>query len=221
MVRRFFNFIPFVTLAAAWLLLLFINISGTHTTGGLRNLYFSSVEGNGRTVWTMYNSCHVAVDGTVACTKRQAAFPFSPADNFSDGSEVPEHFVQHRKMYYNTSRAGYAFYLMALIVASLALIQVLVALCYPGFFVGAHGTAPTGIALLFAFIAAVLKTAIHARGVHYFRAAGYAAALGASMAVCMWLAVVFLLVSLLWIAVFSLGKHTHTRHRNEGVFEAT
>lgn len=205
MLRRLFTLIPFVFVGGSALLLFLINLSGaTSNLTFLNKFYFSSVTTTEETRWTMYAICTPAGEGNVSCSTREAAYPYSPADNFGK-SLVPEDFVKNRNTYYYLLRIAYAWFVLALLFSLLSLMPILWSCCFKGFLTGFFASFIIGTALFFTILGALFITAAHAKGVAAFKKAGYTAALGRNMILIVWLSVALLLASWLWMIL--VGVH--------------
>lgn len=204
MLRRIFTLVPFILVAGSAVMLMLINLSGaTNDLPFLNKFYFSSVTSTEEARWTMYSLCAPVGDGKVYCSKKQAAFPYSPADNFGKGV-VPETFVKNRNTFYYLLRIGYACFLLGLLFSLLSLFPVLWSCMFLGFITGFFASFVIGTAFFFTLLGAVFNTAAHGKGVAAFKKVGYTAKLGTSMMVVMWISVASLLLSWLWMVLIGL-----------------
>jgi hypothetical protein len=84
--------------------------------------------------WTWLRLCGVdgQTDLNANCLATAADVPFSPVDNFSGtnaANNLPSTFADNRNYWYYLSRIGWAFYIIALFFAALAIFTGLLALC--------------------------------------------------------------------------------------------
>lgn len=202
--RRLLTLVPFSLVAGSSVLLLFILLSGaTDNLEFLNRFYFSSITTSAETRWTLYATCEPLNDGTVFCSARQAAYPYSPADNFGD-ELVPADFVKNRNTYYYLLRIAYAWFILALLCSLLSLGPILWSCVWRGFLTGFFASFVVGMAFIFSLLGALFVTAAHAKGVQVFQKAGYPAKLGKDMMVIVWLHVAFLLASWMWMIFVGL-----------------
>ena len=108
--------------------------------------------------WTFFSLCGVDDNGRNAnCGTTRAGLPFDPPNqrNFGTSDGIPADFIGTSRFFY-LSRFMFAFYLMGLTFAALALFTGLLALCsrLGGYISGLL----TAIALFFHTIAAALMT---------------------------------------------------------------
>ena len=66
--------------------------------------------------------CGVDHNKNAHCGKSQAAFPYSPEDNFGRNSGIPQNFIDDRDTYYYLSRVGWAFILVGLFFGVTAMV---------------------------------------------------------------------------------------------------
>lgn len=211
MLRRIFTFVPIILLLGLALLLFFINLVGANNTSILGNFYWSKVSGNNLPApngfltvrWTSYNICNELGGRNVDCTSTRPAFPYSPRDNFGTSEGIPQTFVKDRDTYYYLTRFAYAFYLVGLVFALLALIPVIFSCFTSGFLTGAFSLAVSGVALLFTAAATALITAAHVKGRNAFNSAGFNSSLGVKMFGIAWAATGALLLAFLWMVCVS------------------
>ncbi|CAI5760178.1 unnamed protein product [Candida verbasci] len=198
---RALTIIPIFFLLGSTLLLLLTIINGSGTSSILGKFYWSETDTSGiegapfdRTRWTFYRICDVSSDGRNSnCQKSSAAYPYSPKDNFNSEEGLPNSFIDDRNTYFYLSRCGWAFILVALVFAVLALIFVPINFCTS--IGGTIGSIFTFISFLFTITAAALITAAHVKGKHEFNNAGHSTNLGAKAFGILWAAVACLLIS--------------------------
>ena len=137
--RPLLGLVSMVLLAGGILLSIFIVLSGAHIYKTPINLvYFLQASPTGITGgntqlqnparWTWLSICG-AVDGLNAnCGPLHAAQSFDPVKNFGTTTGVPSQFLSASHYFY-LSRCAWAFYVIALFFAALALFMSILALC--------------------------------------------------------------------------------------------
>lgn len=155
--------------------------------------------------WTFFAICgsdptngHNANCGSIV-----PALPFDPPKNFGTDENVPEAFIGTNQYYY-LSRFMFAFYLIALFFAAIALVSGLLALCSRlGGYLSAMTTA---VALFFQTLAAALMTAWIVKGRNAFRSAGFEAHIGKYLMAFAWASMAcFFLATILFCLGGKLG----------------
>lgn len=156
-----FGIVSFILLAGGILLQFFIILTGTTESSPLNQIYFLQSTTNripgaiNPARWTYFAVCGVVDGNNANCGPTQAALPFSPADNFGTTTGVPDALIGNGKYYY-MSRTMFAFYLIALFFAVIALFMSGLALCTR---LGAYlSGAMTAIALIMQIVASSLQT---------------------------------------------------------------
>jgi hypothetical protein len=98
------------------------------SAGGLQN---SGIANPVRWTWLRICGVDQATGLNAFCQPTGAATPFSPVDNFPQQTyqNLPAAFQDHRNYYYYLSRISWAFYIIALFFAALAIFTGLLALC--------------------------------------------------------------------------------------------
>ncbi|SGZ55894.1 CIC11C00000003063 [Sungouiella intermedia] len=217
--RRLLTIVPFALVAGSCTMLLFVLLSGaTDNLKFLNKFYFSSVTTSAETRWTLYAICSPNGDGTVYCSNREPAYPYSPSDNFGD-SLVPNDFVKNRNTYFYLLKIAYAWFLLALIFSLLALGPILWSCIWRGFLTGFFASFVIGTAFLFSLLGSLFITAAHVKGVKAFKKAGYQAKVGRDMMVVIWLLFVFLLASLIWMIFVGIHGAEEEFEDHESHFE--
>lgn len=216
MLRRILTFVPLILLLGSALLLFFINLAGANNHGVLGRFYWSEVDSSdfsdhAKTRWTLYSQCDEKDGKNVNCSSTKAAYPYSPADNFG-ASKVPQEFVKHRKVYYYLSRFAYAFFLIGIVFAIIALVPVLLSCFASGYITGILSSIATGIALFFTTGGVAFNTAAHIKGRNAFNKAGYSSRVSSVMFGIAWACVACLLLAFIWMCVVS-GKGAARRYR--------
>ncbi|KAH7057303.1 SUR7/PalI family-domain-containing protein [Macrophomina phaseolina] len=143
--------------------------------------------------WTFWAVCGRDSNGHNAdCGAVVPALPFDPPRNFDTRTGVPDQFIGTRKFFY-LSRFMFAFYLIALFFAAIALFTGLLALCsrLGGYLSGLN----TFIALFFQTVTAALMTAWTVEGRDAFRSNGQSASLGVKAYAFTWSAMACFLIS--------------------------
>ncbi|EGV66761.1 hypothetical protein CANTEDRAFT_112163 [Yamadazyma tenuis ATCC 10573] len=211
MLRRVFTFVPVILLLGAALLLFFVNLAGANPSGVLGKFYWSEVDSSSfnapwdKARWTLYSLCGEQNGRNYDCTSTKAAFPYSPKDNFGSAENLPQEFIKHRKTYYYLSRFAYAFFLIGIVFAILAIIPTVLSCCLSGFITGILGSIAAGVSLLFTTAGAALNTAAHIKGRNAFNKAGFTSSVSSVMFGITWAAVACLLLSFLWMC-FVAGR---------------
>ena len=129
--------VAIIILAGGVLLDLLVILSGVSTHTPLSKVYFLQASTGGISGapnparWTYFAICGATSSGgsNAHCGKVGAAIPFDPIANFGTKNNVPEEFIKHAKTYYYLSRVAWAFFLIALFFAAVALLMSLLALC--------------------------------------------------------------------------------------------
>jgi hypothetical protein len=138
------------------LLQFFTILSGGINSAPLNKFYFlqaSTARNPSR--WTFFAICGVDGSLNANCGKAVPALPFDPPRNFGTTNGVPEQFIGTH-MYYYLSRFMFAFYLIALFFAAVALLTGLLALVSR--LGGYISSMTTFVALFFQSLAAALMT---------------------------------------------------------------
>jgi len=199
-------------LLAGGILLQFLTILSGATQGSPEDQFYflqASTGGipNARnpTRWTFFAVCGVDGSGHNAnCGAKKAALPFDPPRNFMTTTNVPQQFIGTHKYYY-LSRFMFAFYLIALFFAVVALFTGLLALCSRlGGYLSALNTA---IALFFQAITASLMTAWVIKGRNAFQSAGFTAHVGVKLMAFTWTIVAcFFIATVLFCIGGTVGR---------------
>jgi len=184
---------------AGGILLQFLTIlSGGVNSDPLNQFYFleASTRGipNARdpSRWTFFSICGVENGRNANCGNSVPALPFDPPRNFGTTQNVPEQFIGTHHYYY-LSRFMFAFYLIALFFAVVALFTGFLALCSR---LGGYLSAlTTAIALFFQTLAAGLMTAWVVQGRNAFRSAGFESHVGVILVAFTWTAFACFVIS--------------------------
>jgi len=167
-------------------MLLLVILAGVNDSAPLNETYFISLDltklgnatvsptGNGH--YTLWGICGADSAGNnVNCPHPSPAYPFDPTTNFG-GSSLPADIVSHASFFYYMSRFAFAFYLIAVTFASIALVTGLMAMCSR---LGGAMSAIFGfIALFFAVAAGSLMTAWVVTARNILTSAGINASIG-------------------------------------------
>jgi hypothetical protein len=143
------------------LLQFFTILSGGINSAPLNKFYFlqastANIAGaRNPSRWTFFAICGVDGSLNANCGKAVPALPFDPPRNFGTTNGVPEQFIGTH-MYYYLSRFMFAFYLIALFFAAVALLTGLLALVSR--LGGYISSMTTFVALFFQSLAAALMT---------------------------------------------------------------
>ncbi|KAK7513363.1 SUR7/PalI family-domain-containing protein [Phyllosticta citriasiana] len=162
--------------------------------------------------WTFWAICGVdsQTGRNTNCGAPVPALPFDPPRNFGTREGLPEKFYGTHHYYY-LSRFMFAFYLMAIVFAALALFTGLLAMCsrLGGYISGFN----TSLALFFQTIAAALMTAWTVQGRDAFRGNDQSAKLGVKAYAFTWAAVACFLTS---TVLFCIAPRDTTTTANRG-----
>lgn len=150
-----------IVLAAGILFTFFVILSGVVDVTPFNKTYFlqADTSGTGATRnpsrWTFFEICGEANGLNANCGKAVPALPFDPRRNFGSTEGLPTAFTHGHKFYY-LSRFMFAFYLIALFFATIALFTGLLAMCSR---LGSYlSGATTAVALFFQALTAALMT---------------------------------------------------------------
>lgn len=139
--RPILSAVSIIVLAGGVLFQFFVILSGViNDSAPFNRVYFlqadtSGISGGGNNFvpnparWTYFAACGVRDGRNANCGKVNAAMPFDPVRNFGTQNNVPEGLVQHPSQYYYMSRVMWAFYIIALFFAVVALLLGVFALC--------------------------------------------------------------------------------------------
>lgn len=181
--RPILAFASLVLLAGGILLQFFTILTGAINSSPLNQFYFLEASTNNianarnPSRWTFFAICGAdpSTGHNANCGNIVPALPFDPPRNFGTEENVPEQFIG-TNMYFLLSRFMFAFYLIALFFAAIALLSGVLALCSRlGGYLSAMTTA---VALFFQALAAALLTAWVIKGRDAFRSAGFEADVG-------------------------------------------
>ncbi|RLV96541.1 Protein SUR7 [Spathaspora sp. JA1] len=215
--RAIHTFINQFFLVGAVLLLVLTVISGTTNNSSLRNFYWLRADTSGipnapadLSVWTFWGVCdknnfHECVLGP--------AFPILPQDNFRTTENIPEDFLENRNTYFYLSRFAFAFAIMTLAFAGLALIVEFLAYCFElidRIVIFLITLAVFFMAGFASFITAVVVLARNA-----FKNGGRQANVNATLLGVTWAAFVCLLIC--WVLTFASNIAQSYRHHMERV----
>lgn len=152
-----------VLLAGGILLQFFTILSGAISSSPINRFYFLEASTSGianarnPSRWTFFAICgsDPSTGYNANCGSIVPALPFDPPRNFGTQENIPEQFIGTHTYYY-LSRFMFAFYLVALFFAAIALMSGLLALCSR---LGGYLSAmTTSVALFFQSLAAALMT---------------------------------------------------------------
>ncbi|KAF1841495.1 SUR7-domain-containing protein [Cucurbitaria berberidis CBS 394.84] len=189
--RPLLAIVSLILLAGGILLQFFTILSGAVNSSPIDRFYFLQASTNNienarnPSRWTFFAIC--GRDPTTGynanCGNIVPALPFDPPRNFGTQENVPEQFIGTHTFYY-LSRFMFAFYLVALFFAAIALVSGLLALCSRlGGYLSAMTTA---VALFFQTLAAALLTAWVIKGRNAFRSGGFEANVGKYLLAFAW-----------------------------------
>ncbi|KAH9868263.1 hypothetical protein J1614_007335 [Plenodomus biglobosus] len=181
--RPLLAFGSLILLAGGIVLQFFIILSGAVNSSPMNMFYFLEASTNGITDarnpsrWTFFAICGADPSSghNANCGAIVPALPFDPPRNFGTTEGIPEQFIGTNTYYY-LSRFMFAFYLIALVFAAVALASGVLALCSR---LGGYLSAlTTFVALFFQTLAAALMTAWVVKGRNAFRSADQEAHIG-------------------------------------------
>jgi len=156
-------FVSLTLLAGGIVLQFFLILSGAVSSAPIDLFYFLEASTNGiadarnPSRWTFFSICGVdpSTGHNANCGAVVPALPFDPPRNFGSTDGIPEQFIGTHTYYY-LSRFMFAFFLMALFFAAVALATGALALCSR---LGGYLSAMTTlVALFFQALAAALMT---------------------------------------------------------------
>ncbi|CAN3360264.1 hypothetical protein DICA0_E36202 [Diutina catenulata] len=189
-----FKLVVLLLLCCAFVLLLFVNLSGA--TFGLPSLYWSQVHGETSiTRWYSYTICKLPFAGpVVSCSPRESMTPFSPVDTWSV-QRIPLDFSVHRSFYYTATRYAFVALVLAITFDFMAIILLILDLL--GSVVNRLITiAMMGLSLVFVASGAACNTAAHYKGVGLWRSVGYDAEVGVAMMGLIWASTGFIVLGI-------------------------
>ncbi|CAK7892914.1 protein Sur7p [[Candida] anglica] len=190
------TFVNLVLLAGATLLLLLTVLSGSSNHRPLNEFYWLKANTSGIpgapsfSAWTFWGVCER--DDYSKCTNGPA-YPISPVDNFSTTSDVPEKFIKNKDMFYYLTRFSFAFTLVGLGFAGVALIIDILGFCFTS--IDKVVVAFVAISLFFTAGVAAFQTAACVLAKQAFNDANLSATVGLKSMAIIWAAVVCLLLS--------------------------
>ncbi|KAH0274784.1 SUR7-domain-containing protein, partial [Aureobasidium melanogenum] len=220
--RPVLGLVSLILVAAGLLFQFFVILSGVSNTTPLNRTYFIQVDTAGTAAprnpsrWTFFYICGVQNGLNANCGAPVPALPFNPPENFGSTQGVPGAFIGTHHYYY-LSRFMFAFYLIALFFAALALFTGLLALCTR---LGSYLSGLTvAIAVFFQALAASLMTACFVQGRNAFRRNGQSAHLGAYAFGWTWAAfAAYFLAMVLFCVGGAVSKSSTTAPRKGGMF---
>jgi len=180
--RPILAIISLILVAGGVLLQFFTILTGGVNSAPLNRFYFLEASTSGipnarnPSRWTFFAICGANDAGhNDNCGASVPALPFDPPRNFGTQQGIPEQFIGTHQYYY-LSRFMFAFYLIALVFSSIALLTGLLALVSR--LGGYISSLTTFIALFFQTLASALMTAWVVKGRDAFRSDGYDAHIG-------------------------------------------
>ena len=138
--RPILSAVAIFLLAGGIVLQFFTILSGVVVHSPLNKVYFLQADTSGISStsgtpvpnparWTYFAICGVHNGNNAKCGKVSAATPFDPVKNFGTKINVPQGLIDHPSQYYYLSRVMWAFYIMALFFAVVALLLSVFAMC--------------------------------------------------------------------------------------------
>ncbi|EUC29186.1 hypothetical protein COCCADRAFT_8562 [Bipolaris zeicola 26-R-13] len=217
-----------LVLVAAGLLFQFLTIlTGGVNKSPLDRFYFLEASTNGipnarnPSRWTFFAICgeNPSNGRNANCGSPVPALPFDPPRNFGTEQNIPDAFLG-TKQYFYLSRFMFAFYLIALFFAAIALLSGLLALFSR--LGGYLSSLMTSIALFFQALAAALMTAWVVKGRDGFRSAGFEARIGRYLMGFTWAAVAcYFLATIMFCLGGRLGGDSSSRMRRNRSTKST
>jgi hypothetical protein len=137
MARSLFSAISIIFLAGGIVLQIFVILSGVISSTPINHIYFLQASTDGITAnkpvpnparWTYFSICTENNGRNAACGPTRAALPFDPRRNFDTRNGLPDRLDGGSQFYY-MSRVAWAFYIIALFFAVMALLLSVTALC--------------------------------------------------------------------------------------------
>ncbi|CBX95038.1 hypothetical protein LEMA_P114530.1 [Plenodomus lingam JN3] len=209
--RPLLAFGSLILLAGGIVLQFFIILSGAVNSSPMNLFYFLQASTNNipdarnPSRWTFFSICGAdpSTGHNANCGAVVPALPFDPPRNFGTTDGIPEQFIGNRTYFY-LSRFMFAFYLIALFFAAVALASGVLALCSR---LGGYLSALTTlVALFFQTLATALMTAWVVKGRNAFRSAGQQASIGKYLMGFAWATVAaFFLATLMFCLGGKLG----------------
>ena len=138
--RPILSAVAIILLAGGVVLQFLVILSGVLTSTPLNKVYFLQAATSGISStsgtpvpnparWTFFAICGEKNGNNAMCGKVGAAIPFDPVKNFGTKNNVPQPLIDHPNEYYYLSRIMWAFYIIALVFAVVALFLGVFALC--------------------------------------------------------------------------------------------
>ncbi|KAL6930025.1 hypothetical protein ACO0SA_001432 [Hanseniaspora valbyensis] len=228
-IRKVLDLIFVFLLAGAGLLAFFVILCGAKTTGVLAKFYWLKADTSGipnassETYWLNYMSCSKGNSSSdyVSCSGKQAAYPFSPRNNFGTTTNVPSKFVDDRNKYYYLSRVGWSMWLVGLLCLVICLIPMLVSLCLSVPLVFVASTLLVWSAWFYLALGASLWTSAFVLGKQAFNDDGRSAHLGVKLFAFIWTTVFIVTLCALWqpISGFLAKKYKNSIEKQNGEYE--
>ncbi|KAL1301459.1 hypothetical protein AAFC00_005709 [Neodothiora populina] len=220
--RPIIGFTSLIILGAGILFSFFTILSGIANVRPFNLTYFLEADTTGidgarnPARWTFFKVCSVVNGRNGNCGEAHAALPFDPPRNFGTTTGVPATFIGTHHYYY-LSRFMFAFYLIALFFACIALLTGCLAMCSR---LGSYLTGATcSVALFFQAITASLMTACYVQGRDAFQRNGESARYGRYAFGWTWGAfAAYLVCTVLYCVGGSVGKNKTDRTAKKSMF---
>ncbi|KAL1637405.1 Eisosomes component [Neofusicoccum ribis] len=213
--RPLLSFAALILLAGGLVLQFLVILSGGVSGTPENQIYFLEASTDGVSPgtrnpsrWTFWAVCGKGSNGHNAnCGAVVPALPFDPPRNFGTETGVADAFIGTHHYFY-LSRFMFAFYLIAIFFAAIALFTGLLALCsrLGGYLSGFN----TFIALFFQTVAAALMTAWTVQGRDAFRSNNQSASLGVKAYAFTWSAVAAFLTSMVLFCLSGSNRNEST-----------
>lgn len=203
-----------VLLAGTCLLLLLVILSGASDNFPLNKFYWIKADTSlisgapSNAAWTFWGVCEEK--DFSKCTLGPA-YPISPKDNFDTTSNVPKDFVDNRNTYYYLSRFSFAFALVAIGFAGIALIVDLLAFCFQ--IIDKVVVAFVSFALFFVAALAAFQTAVVVLARNAFNQEDMHPTVGLKLMAITWAAFVCILL-VFFNTCFANISNSYKKHMN-------
>ncbi|KAG0642935.1 SUR7/PalI family-domain-containing protein [Tuber brumale] len=210
--RRIGFTIPSLFLLSGTIVLLFLLLlAGAYDRKPLNQIFFLQADTrdipnapNSICHWTLYNYCDSRDGRNYDCRPNSAAYPFLPQRNFRTETNIPRDFIRSPGRYFYLSRFLYAFYVIDLFFALLALFAALLATCFRP--AGYLAAAASVFGLFCMSFSAAIMTACYVLGQRAFRDDGRFARVGVKAFAFTWTCVALFFLSGLMLALSLLKK---------------
>ncbi|EDO14424.1 hypothetical protein Kpol_221p2 [Vanderwaltozyma polyspora DSM 70294] len=217
--------ISHVSSSGAGLLMSFVALSGSTTSGTLKDFYWFDANTSGiggiapnKTRWFNYRWCSISSAGDIiSCTYSEAATPFSPVDNFLTTVGVPKSFIKNRNTYFYLSRTAWGLWLVGLIFNILSFAGTIHTNFYQTPRLFKSYSVLRWVALFLTLVSTVLYTACYAKAQDVFHSSNLSAAMGLNNFAFAWASVAILIIDTL-NSIYSLRNYTSLFEKNKIIY---